>query len=83
MTTMQELRISALLRAREQAAPHGTAFIQDGRTVGNAGFAELVNHCAGWLASRGIVRGDAVALWLVNSVEWLASAARKFATSWP
>lgn len=69
---MDHLRISAIVRSRAKTAPHATAFIQDNRSVSNADFADLVDRAASWLHANGIGRGDAVALWLVNSVEWLA-----------
>ncbi|MCZ2498799.1 AMP-binding protein [Xylophilus sp. Kf1] len=55
-----------------QAALHAdaVAFVDGDRRVGYAGFDTLVRRAARWLAARGVRRGDRVAVWLVNRLEW-------------
>lgn len=64
--------LNALLA--QQVAQHGgeTACIDAERPVSFAEFDGLVRRSAGWLAARGVGRGDVVALWLVNGLPWLA-----------
>lgn len=69
---METMRLSRLIEARCLAEPQATAFVQDGRRWSNQAFAESVDQAAAWLRSRGIGRGDAVALWLLNSPQWIA-----------
>jgi fatty-acyl-CoA synthase len=47
-------------------------FVFDGRPVSRAEFLEKVEQTAGWLAAQGIGKGDVVAVWLVNRIEWIA-----------
>jgi len=69
---METMQLSSLVEARLHADPAGTAFLQDERRLTNQDFAALVDQATGWLRNRGIRRGDAVALWLLNSAEWIA-----------
>lgn len=48
------------------------AFVFDGIPVSRAEFSEKIERTAAWLAAQGIGKGDVVAVWLVNRVEWLA-----------
>ncbi|WP_439408702.1 AMP-binding protein [Bradyrhizobium sp. DASA03076] len=48
------------------------AFLFDGTPVSRAEFARKVEQTAAWLAAQGIGKGDVVAVWLVNRVEWIA-----------
>jgi fatty-acyl-CoA synthase len=48
------------------------AFVFDGAPVSRAEFADKVEQTAAWLAAQGIGKGDVVAVWLVNRVEWIA-----------
>ncbi|WP_431204870.1 AMP-binding protein [Bradyrhizobium betae] len=48
------------------------AFVFDGAPVSRAEFSAKVEQTAAWLAAQGIGRGDVVAVWLVNRVEWIA-----------
>lgn len=69
---MKTARISNLLRAdaaKKMAVP---AFVQNGKLTSLTDFAEQVDRMASWLRERSIKRGDVIALWLVNSVEWIA-----------
>lgn len=68
---MDTMRLSSLLQARLQAHPEETAFVQDGQCVSNAAFAGRVEQASAWLRERGVGPGDAVALWLLNSTEWI------------
>lgn len=49
-----------------------SAFMFDGTPVARAEFSEKVERTAAWLAAQGIGKGDVVAVWLVNGIEWLA-----------
>ncbi|WP_441238077.1 AMP-binding protein [Bradyrhizobium sp. 930_D9_N1_4] len=48
------------------------AFVFDGTMVSRAEFSEKVERTAAWLAAQGIGKGDVVAVWLVNRIEWIA-----------
>ena len=48
------------------------AFVFDGTSMSRAEFSEKVEQTAAWLAAQGIGKGDVVAVWLVNRVEWVA-----------
>lgn len=48
------------------------AFVFDGSPISRAEFSTKVEQSAAWLAAQRIGRGDVVAVWLVNRVEWLA-----------
>ncbi|KRQ16474.1 AMP-binding protein [Bradyrhizobium manausense] len=48
------------------------AFLFDGTPVSRAEFARKAEQTAAWLAAQGIGKGDVVAVWLVNRVEWIA-----------
>ncbi|WP_241673057.1 AMP-binding protein [Lacisediminimonas profundi] len=76
-------RLWTLLETRAQAAPDALAFIDGEQGVTNTGFHRLCAQAAHWLRGQGMGRGDMVAVWLVNRVEWLAlyfGAARVGAT---
>ncbi|AJZ56892.1 AMP-binding enzyme family protein [Paraburkholderia fungorum] len=68
----QRLLLSALLDVRVAERPHDIAFVDGDREVSYAEFRILTQRAANWLQGQGIKRGDRVAVWLVNSVEWLA-----------
>ncbi|GAA5235084.1 AMP-binding protein [Verticiella sediminum] len=61
-----------LLARNLQTRPHALAFVGDGLRMDYAGFGRLVDETEQWLAARGVGRGDVIAVWLVNRVEWLA-----------
>ncbi len=72
--------LQSLIRAEAAADP---AFVFDGTPVSRADFATRVEQTAAWLAAQGIGKGDVVAVWLVNRIEWIAllfAAARCGAT---
>ncbi|PDT89814.1 acyl-CoA synthetase [Bradyrhizobium sp. Y36] len=72
--------LQSLIRSESAADP---AFIFDGTPVSRAEFAARIDATAAWLAAQGIGKGDVVAVWLVNRIEWLAllfAAARCGAT---
>ncbi|MCK1392944.1 AMP-binding protein [Bradyrhizobium sp. 1] len=71
-----EFSLQSLIRT-EAADP---AFVFDGTQVSRAEFTTKVEQTAAWLAAQGIGKGDVVAVWLVNRVEWIAllfAAARR------
>jgi fatty-acyl-CoA synthase len=47
------------------------AFVFDGSPVSRAEFSEEVAQTTAWLAAQGIGKGDVVAVWLINRVEWI------------
>lgn len=48
------------------------AFVFDGVPVSRAEFQGKIVQTAAWLAAQGIGKGDVVAVWLVNRIEWVA-----------
>ena len=69
---MRDARLSALLDARLAASPGGVAFVHGGREITTAGFDDLCRRTTACLRAKGLGRGDLVAVWMVNRVEWLA-----------
>lgn len=49
----------------------GPAFVFDGTSVSRAEFSGMVDQTTAWLAAQGIGKGDVVAVWLVNRIEWI------------
>ena len=64
-----ELLLQSLIGTEPAAAP---AFLFDGTAVSRAEFSTRVEQTAAWLAAQGVGKGDVVAVWLVNRVEWIA-----------
>ena len=64
-----EFSLQSLIRAEIVADP---AFVFDGTPVSRAEFSGKIAQTAAWLAAQGIGKGDVVAVWLVNRVEWIA-----------
>jgi fatty-acyl-CoA synthase len=60
--------LQSLIGIETGSAP---AFVFDGVPVPRAAFAGRVDQTAAWLAAQGIGKGDVVAVWLVNRVEWI------------
>lgn len=48
------------------------AFRFDGVSVSRAEFEQRVDAATSWLAAQGIGKGDVIAVWLVNRLEWMA-----------
>ncbi|MCP3374118.1 AMP-binding protein [Bradyrhizobium cajani] len=48
------------------------AFVFDGAPISCAEFSGKVDQAAAWLVAQGIGKGDVVAVWLVNRIEWVA-----------
>ncbi|MET4604955.1 fatty-acyl-CoA synthase [Bradyrhizobium sp. JR4.1] len=63
-----EFSLQSLIRTEAAADP---AFVFDGTPVSRAEFSEKIEQTAAWLAARGIGKGDVVAVWLVNRIEWI------------
>ncbi len=53
-------------------APNATMLIQEGQHISYLQFEQLVQDTETWLGQQGVKRGDHVAVWLINRVEWLA-----------
>ncbi|MGY4434347.1 fatty-acyl-CoA synthase [Bradyrhizobium sp. F1.13.1] len=64
-----EFSLQSLIRTEAAADP---AFVFDGTPVSRAEFSEKIEQTAAWLAAQGIGKGDVVAVWLVNRIEWIA-----------
>lgn len=52
--------------------PNATMLIQEGQHISYLQFEQLVQDTETWLSQQGVKRGDHVAVWLINRVEWLA-----------
>ncbi|UWU78990.1 AMP-binding protein [Bradyrhizobium huanghuaihaiense] len=61
--------LQSLVRAEAAADP---AFVFDGTPISRAEFQGKIEQTAAWLAAQGIGKGDVVAVWLVNRIEWIA-----------
>ncbi|MBB4428117.1 fatty-acyl-CoA synthase [Bradyrhizobium sp. CIR48] len=61
--------LQSLIRTEAAANP---AFVCDGTPVSRAELAAKIEATAAWLAAQGIGKGDVVAVWLVNRIEWVA-----------
>ncbi|MFO1133638.1 MAG: AMP-binding protein [Rhodoblastus sp.] len=69
MSTQFDMPLLALI---QQGAEDDVLFVFDGAPVTLREFAQRIDQTCGWLAAHGIGKGDVVAVWLVNRVEWLA-----------
>ena len=70
---MSGLTLPALLERHLAARPDEVAFVAGDRWITYAEFDVLGRKTAAWLTAQGIGRGDRVAVWLVNRIEWLAA----------
>lgn len=61
-----------VLQRQLQSAPDALALSDNGRDYSYADLDDLSRRAATWLRAQGIGKGDKVAVWLVNRVEWLA-----------
>lgn len=66
---------SALLHRNARSSPDAPALIDGERSVSNAVLLDRVRRLAAGFADRGIGRGDVVAVWLPNCIEWVETAA--------
>ncbi|MBR0784416.1 AMP-binding protein [Bradyrhizobium iriomotense] len=64
-----DFSLQSLVQAEAAADP---AFVFDGTPVSHAEFQGKIVQTAAWLAAQGIGKGDVVAVWLINRVEWIA-----------
>ena len=53
-------------------APNATMLIQEDQHISYLQFEQLAQETEAWLVQQGVKRGDHVAVWLINRVEWLA-----------
>jgi fatty-acyl-CoA synthase len=65
----RDFSLQSLTRIETFADP---AFVFDGTPVSRAEFSEKIEQTAAWLAAQGVSKGDVVAVWLVNRIEWVA-----------
>ncbi len=65
-------KLWSLIEQRLEASPDDTAFIEGERTITVAQFDAQCRTTLAWLQAQGVRRGDRIAVWLVNRVEWLA-----------
>lgn len=61
--------LQSLIPSEAAADP---AFVFGGTPVSRAEFSVRIEQTAAWLAAQGIGKGDVVAVWLVNRIEWIA-----------
>ena len=66
------LTFAAILARHVAERPNEIAFYDRTRAISFAEFDRLCLKSAAWLQAQGIGKGDRVAVWLVNRVEWLA-----------
>ncbi|MGY8634121.1 AMP-binding protein [Bradyrhizobium sp. 14AA] len=64
-----EFSLQSLIRGDTATDP---AFVFDGTPVSRAEFSAKIEQTAAWLAAQGIGKGDVVAVWLINRIEWIA-----------
>lgn len=65
--------LAALLDHRASEVPDSLALVtSDGQTVSYAELERLSRRVAAWLTAQGLTKGDRVAVWLVNRIEWIA-----------
>lgn len=72
MNAQRSLRLWSLVESRARTAPASVAFIDGQRVVTAAEFHVLCARTVSWLSKQGVARGDLVAVWMVNRLEWLA-----------
>ncbi|WP_426408868.1 AMP-binding protein [Bradyrhizobium ganzhouense] len=63
-----DVSLQSLIGSETAADP---AFVFDGTPVSRAEFSGMVEQTTAWLAAQGIGKGDVVAVWLVNRIEWI------------
>lgn len=61
-----------LISEKLSAVPEAIAFIEHEQSVSYRQFDSLIREQEEWLRHLGITKGDVVAVWMVNSVGWLA-----------
>ncbi|MDA9404966.1 AMP-binding protein [Bradyrhizobium sp. CCBAU 45389] len=64
-----DFSLQSLIRIEDAADP---ALVFDGVPISRADFSQRIEQTAAWLAAQGIGKGDVVAVWLVNRIEWIA-----------
>lgn len=64
--------LAELFDRSAERSPHADAFVIDEHPVSYSEFQEFGRRAAAWLADQGISKGDRVAVWVVNRIEWLA-----------
>ena len=64
-----DVSLHSLMRSETAAEP---AFVFDGIPVSRTEFSAKIEQTTAWLAAQDIGKGDVVAVWLVNRVEWIA-----------
>ncbi|WP_027529307.1 AMP-binding protein [Bradyrhizobium sp. WSM3983] len=64
-----DVSLHSLIGSETAADP---AFVFDGTPASRAEFLGKIEQTTAWLAAEGIGKGDVVAVWLVNRVEWIA-----------
>lgn len=67
-----KLTLAALVTKHLEQAPDSCALIVGDRRISYAELDHMSRSAATWLQGQGIGRGDRVAVWLVNRLEWLA-----------
>jgi fatty-acyl-CoA synthase len=65
----EDKSLNALLDRGDTSAP---IFVFDGVPVSRGTFAQRIHETAAWLAANDIGKGDVIAVWLVNRLEWVS-----------
>ncbi len=65
-------RLHSILAPHLERTPLAPMLVQDDQAISYQQFDRLVGETGQWLTQQGITKGDHVAVWLVNRVEWLA-----------
>ena len=68
-----ETNFRALLAQHAQERPHKLALQDDARSISYGELAQEVERLASLLQQQGAQRGDRLALWMPNCIEWLVS----------
>jgi fatty-acyl-CoA synthase len=65
----EDKSLNALLDRGDTSAP---VFMFDGMPVSRGDFTQRIDETAAWLAANGIGKGDVIAVWLINRLEWVS-----------
>jgi fatty-acyl-CoA synthase len=65
----EDKSLNVLLDRGDASAP---VFVFDGVPVSRGTFAQRIDETAAWLAANGIGKGDVIAVWLINRLEWIS-----------
>ena len=67
---MSDQKLSALIHDRLQQDPDSVAFVINNAPIRMSDFNLRILEAVQWLKSENVQRGDVVAIWMVNRLEW-------------